>query len=251
MPQTSGDLYKLCTTSTYQVEPKESLNDRPRSSVTDPSFTCTICWHPQYPSSGPLACLSSTGPKLLGTSARIVCHICWRAVLDLSICWVCGECIIRGDDVVSLGWCFWHRGCFGCLICGTKLRISDLNEDCTQSNYDACAGNTAGVELNEIPLCEVCEVETVGERRIDVLERGLDNISRFDGGLSRDRLNMLSEDNNDRVKEAPKRLVRSPRRLRGAAGLESELKRYINGSSNGSKDLNVCANKSGMQVVVY
>merc|ERR1712225_156867 len=51
------------------------------------------------------------------------CTLCWRAVLDLSICWVCGECIVRGDEVVSLGWCFWHRGCFGCLLCGTRLDV--------------------------------------------------------------------------------------------------------------------------------
>merc|ERR1712225_141435 len=60
---------------------------------------------------------------LAATGTRIVCKPCWRAVLDLSICWVCGECIVRGDEVVSLGWCFWHRGCFGCLLCGTRLDV--------------------------------------------------------------------------------------------------------------------------------
>lgn len=29
--------------------------------------------------------------------------------------------MIKGDEVVSLGWCFWHRGCFGCLMCGVRL----------------------------------------------------------------------------------------------------------------------------------
>jgi hypothetical protein len=52
-----------------------------------------------------------------------VCYQCWRAVLDLSICWVCGEIIARGDEVVSLGWCFWHWGCFGCLVYWGRLGV--------------------------------------------------------------------------------------------------------------------------------
>merc|ERR1712225_136038 len=110
-----------CWTSTHIMSDctYQSTRSAPRSDHggpvdSHPAFTCTICWQRQA---------RGSQPKLLGSSARIVCKPCWRAVLDLSICWVCGECIVRGDEVVSLGWCFWHRGCFGCLLCGTRLDV--------------------------------------------------------------------------------------------------------------------------------
>jgi hypothetical protein len=80
--------------------------------MAEPSFLCTFCWTPQF---------RPAKPRVLGREARIACETCWRSVLDISICWVCGEIVVRGEEVVSLGWCFWHRGCFGCLICGTSL----------------------------------------------------------------------------------------------------------------------------------
>ncbi|KAF7948970.1 hypothetical protein EAE96_008148 [Botrytis aclada] len=164
---------------------------------SDPSFVCTICWSPQY--------LPST-PRVLGRSSRIVCHQCWRAVLDLSICWVCGECIVRGDEVVSLGWCFWHRGCFGCLLCGVRLGEKVLREcesECENgrgrygnTGEDGCGDRGRGTELDKIPLCEWCETETkikgYGEKK--VLERGLENVTKSDGGLTRCRLEKLDED---------------------------------------------------------
>lgn len=164
---------------------------------SDPSFVCTICWSPQY--------LPST-PRVLGRSSRIVCHQCWRAVLDLSICWVCGECIVRGDEVVSLGWCFWHRGCFGCLLCGVRLGERVLREcesECENgrgrfgnNGEDRCGDQRKGTELDKIPLCEWCETETkikgYGEKK--VLERGLENVTKSDGGLTRCRLEKLDED---------------------------------------------------------
>ncbi|KAF7897334.1 hypothetical protein EAF00_005562 [Botryotinia globosa] len=164
---------------------------------SDPAFVCTICWSPQY--------LPST-PRVLGRSSRIVCHPCWRAVLDLSICWVCGECIVRGDEVVSLGWCFWHRGCFGCLLCGVRLGERVLREcesECENgrgryenTGEDGYGDRRRGTELDKIPLCEWCETETkikgYGEKK--VLERGLENVTKSDGGLTRCRLEKLDED---------------------------------------------------------
>jgi len=44
-----------------------------------------------------------------------------------------------------------------------------------------------GIELDSIPLCNFCSVETVAESHDQVLERGLECVSEFDGGLSRDR----------------------------------------------------------------
>ncbi|KAE9379242.1 hypothetical protein N431DRAFT_364272, partial [Stipitochalara longipes BDJ] len=206
-------------------------------SPSQAAFICTICWQHQPP---------GAKPKLLGTSARIVCHACWRAVLDLSICWVCGECIVRGDEVVSLGWCFWHRGCFGCLICRTRMSVSRL-EAGGLPNHPAewgrwgCSGDNesgkrrdVGIELDTIPLCNVCTVETAAESQNQVLERGLECVSIFDGGLSRDRWVMLTELAEEREGEITLTrglYTRSSRRLRGATGIEQDLKRYINGSS--------------------
>ena len=87
----------------------------PPSSSTAP-FTCTFCW---LPSAGPphvlwgsargTRSLDSTGGGGGGgdTSApRLACSACHAAVLDLAVCWVCGELVCRGDECVSLGWCF-------------------------------------------------------------------------------------------------------------------------------------------------
>ncbi|TQS37118.1 hypothetical protein Golomagni_02419 [Golovinomyces magnicellulatus] len=160
------------------------------SSQSNPSFLCTICW--QYQPVG-------FKPKLLGQSARIVCERCWCAILDLSICWVCGEYIVRGDDVVSLGWCFWHRSCFGCLICGMQIALP-RNESDSEVNAEDLSENRhgfsrVGIELNSIPLCEFCQVETGGEDEKQVLEKGLVTVSMFDGGISRQRFELLGAKN--------------------------------------------------------
>jgi hypothetical protein len=224
--------------------PVSELTTCPRTppSPSEAAFICTICWQHQP---------SGSKPKLLGTSARIVCRACWRAVLDLSICWVCGECIVRGDEVVSLGWCFWHSGCFGCLVCRTRMDIPGLQSgrvsghgitrqvrgggewvtwDC--SDDDGIGKRRGiGIELDTIPLCNACSVETASENPNQVLERGLECVSSFDGGLSRDRLEMLTKAWQGDTTPFGRHLTRKPRRLRGAMGIEQELKRYINGSS--------------------
>jgi hypothetical protein len=70
-----------------------------------------------------------------------------------------------------------------------------------------------GVELDTIPLCSICCVDTTSESRDRVLEKGLEIVTIFDGGLSRDRLNMLSEEREDEIKPAPVVLTRNRRRL--------------------------------------
>jgi hypothetical protein len=124
---------------------------------------------------------------------------------------------VRGDEVVSLGWCFWHRGCFGCLICGMSMSVPRQNDEDKDNMVPTTPVNTVeatgewgawkyggrkrrrcvGVELEEIPLCSVCSVETAGDSHKQILEKGLESVSRSDGGLSRDRLHMLSEDGDD------------------------------------------------------
>jgi hypothetical protein len=87
-----------------------------------------------------------------------------------------------------------------------------------------------GVELGTIPLCNVCCTEIASESQHQVLEKGLESVSLFDGGLSRDRLKMLTEEREGEIKLTSRHLTRNPRRLRGATGIEQDLKRYINGS---------------------
>ncbi|KAL2074413.1 hypothetical protein VTL71DRAFT_8191 [Oculimacula yallundae] len=202
---------------------------------TKSAFICTICWQSQ-----PLG----RTPKLLGSSARIVCRACWRAVLDLSICWVCGECIVRGDEVISLGWCFWHRACFGCLVCGTRLDVpgeevkGKEGPEIEKGEWGKCGGSDAeegvirktrciGVELEEIPLCTVFEVETLGESDDRVLERGLETVTKSDGGLSRSRLDMLSEGHGEATSGlvlAPGSSSSSPRQVHST--YPRDLKRF-------------------------
>lgn len=162
---------------------------------------------------------------------------------------------MRGDEVVSLGWCFWHRSCFGCLFCKTKLpdpedygdghniaynRRCDGSEDGTSTVIDGrTRRRRAGVELEEVPLCSVCKVETAGEVEDHVLEKGLKTMVRFDGGLGRDRLNRLDQESKGKSTEPALVTSRSPlgsRRLRGsrASEIERDLKLYIDSGSTDS-----------------
>jgi hypothetical protein len=152
---------------------------------------------------------------------------------------------VRGDEVVSLGWCFWHRGCFGCLVCGARVDIpdsKDSRDDGTRkrewgrwdgSHEERRRG--VGVELESIPMCDVCGNDTDGTGQYEVLKRGgLETVSKFDGGLGQDQLPMLSDERDGNVKVASKHFLRIPRRLRGGCRLERDLKMFINGSSGGS-----------------
>ncbi|KAF5873699.1 uncharacterized protein Bfra_005163 [Botrytis fragariae] len=64
------------------------------------------------------------------------------------------------------------------------------------NDEDGCGDRRKGTELDKIPLCEWCEAETkikgYGEKK--VLERGLENVTKSDGGLTRCRLEKLDED---------------------------------------------------------
>lgn len=134
-------------------------------------FLCTFCWVPHLP---------PAQPHMIGERCRIACERCYNAVIDLSICWVCGEVIVRGEDVVSLGWCFWHKACFGCLVCLEPLPV----EDCSRKIPKNQEG---GLELEGIPLCNYCHGLEEGQGYSDLIYRGLGNISRRDGGLSMSR----------------------------------------------------------------
>jgi hypothetical protein len=138
--------------------------------AAEPSFLCSFCWTNQF---------RPAKPRVLGREARITCESCWKGVLDLSICWVCGEIIVKGEEVINLGWCFWYKACFGCLLCGTALdqptknRCDDeelywIDEDDSDNREDLNSGyinklsrgrtqRQRGVELVRIPLCSWCD----------------------------------------------------------------------------------------------
>ena len=139
---------------------------RPRRDMAEtPSFTCTFCH-----------CLTLGRPEVLGRSARLACYPCSSALLDLSICWVCGEMIVRGEECVSFGWCFWHRACYGCLLCGNRtVRKPGPSLHGRARGRDACAEAHMGDEVYEPPLCISCETDTVstGQSVRDIVDAGL------------------------------------------------------------------------------
>lgn len=125
----------------------------------------------------------------------------------MAVCWVCGEVVFRGDECVSLGWCFWHRSCYGCLMCGDRRIVegSTLSEifderlrekEKEEVEHD---GGRSAKEIDEIPLCSSC-AEEVGRDRCsqtgeeakstvshELTSMALERVDKFDGGLSRRR----------------------------------------------------------------
>ncbi|UPK89988.1 hypothetical protein LCI18_000923 [Fusarium solani-melongenae] len=146
-------------------------------------FTCTFCFH-----------LSNGPPHVIGRSARLACSPCHAALLDLAICWVCGELIFRGDECVSFGWCFWHRACYGCLLYGSRAICR--GETAEEGVKDSGCG---GREVTEAPLCAACvveaEVNDVREESV-VVKRGLRRVERVDGGLTRRRWEAKGDEKN-------------------------------------------------------
>lgn len=161
------------------LSPRERPDQRSLSSDPQPAESTTI----PMANSDPFTCTfcrgTSTGrPRVLGRSARLACEACHSALLNLSICWVCGEMIVRGDECVSLGWCFWHRACYGCLLCGCRRLCSGV----------PVAGD-GSTEVSEPPLCAMCvvDVEADGMDELSMVQRGLRRISLIDGGVTRRR----------------------------------------------------------------
>jgi hypothetical protein len=93
-----------------------------------------------------------------------------------------------------------------------------------------------GVELSVIPLCRVCGIETAGESQGQVLERGLQTIDRFDGRLSRDRLEMLRGEEPTDLRGSRRRKLPSPRQ-RQISGVQSTRE-------SGSRDVSLKSFKS-------
>ncbi|KAJ0163327.1 hypothetical protein CTA2_3172 [Colletotrichum tanaceti] len=130
-------------------------------------FTCTFCYRP---SDGP--------PHVLGHEARLTCSPCHAALIDLAICWVCGEIVYRGDDKLV------YRGV-------PLLELFAENHDAGGEGGSSLITRVAGAtgkgcmrEVEVPPLCAACFLGTEGE---DVLQKGLKRIDVADGGLSRAR----------------------------------------------------------------
>lgn len=175
--------------------------------VLESNLACSICSRPI-----PANFLPYLAPEIPGSpDYRTMCRDCWSSIIDLSICWVCGECVLRGEEVVSLGWCFWHKHCFGCLTCGERifnLRDEDRTETAAEDSRfgfhnSKCHGT---VELKEAPLCHQCtsELRNFGMGHLD--------------GPGEEVI--------------PRRRRRRHRKIKGASDIESELERFINQSSD-------------------
>lgn len=86
---------------------------------------------------------------------------------------------------MSFGWVFWHRACYGCLLCGCKL----LYQGVSIQNLFGESREGEAQEVEETPLCANCvveiEVDELGEG--EVLRKGLRRIERADGGVTRQR----------------------------------------------------------------
>ncbi|CCU80360.1 hypothetical protein BGHDH14_bgh04675 [Blumeria hordei DH14] len=117
-------------------------------------------------------------PKAPGRLERKVCESCLRSTLDLSICWACGEYVMQSDEVVSLGLCFWHSGCFGCLLCGARLVIPGPER-------------RERVELERIPHCKRCEVEIEEARQNKKLRKSYADFSKADERFGPNRTDMF------------------------------------------------------------
>ena len=177
--------------TTRAATPSVDIPRSPRALIR-----CTFCHH-----------LSPAPGRVVGRSARLACSACHAALLSLTICWVCGGVVYRGTDCVSLGWCFWHRACYGCIFCGARRIVEGLTVESVFEEDDGSAdeewaveGKTDGWEriegrgrareLEQVPICAHCVVELEqedAERAEGVVKRALRAGDRRDGGLARAR----------------------------------------------------------------
>ncbi|KAK7970308.1 hypothetical protein PG988_009381 [Apiospora saccharicola] len=129
-------------------------------------FTCTFCWH-----------LSRGPPHVLGRAARLTCEACYDAIIDLAICWVCGEIVCRGDD---------RR-----VTQGTRIEELFLHDDEGSDGDDGQEGwdiwdveHFKAKEILDVPLCANCvnEVEMDSLDRKTVMRKALRRTDKIDGG---------------------------------------------------------------------
>ncbi|KAK4459139.1 hypothetical protein QBC42DRAFT_232386, partial [Cladorrhinum samala] len=166
-----------------------SASARARAQAQAQLFTCTFCWRLSSPSS------SSTLPRVIGRGARLACERCYASLLGLSICWVCGGLVYRGEECVSLGWTFWHRACYGCLFCGNKrvargVTVGELYEDEEEDGNRGPPMDNGVREIEEVPVCANCLVDLEAEDEKEIAKRAVRRVEKSingDGGMGRVR----------------------------------------------------------------
>ncbi|KAK1598606.1 uncharacterized protein LY79DRAFT_505902 [Colletotrichum navitas] len=176
----------------------------PRASVP---FTCTFCYQ------------TSEDPHVVGHEARLACSACHALLIDLAICWVCGEIVYRGDDKLV------HRGV-------PLLELFDeghcADEEESSSTMRRVAGTAGKGRMREVevpPLCAACCLATEGG---DVVQQGLARVERVDGGLSRARW--------DAGEGRAGRLRRAPASIRTLSRESSSLRRAGDGSHDRARE---------------
>ncbi|PQK12321.1 hypothetical protein BB8028_0003g09380 [Beauveria bassiana] len=164
-------------------------------------------------------CSTSGYPIILGHSARLACSQCASAIIKLSICWVCGEMICRGDDCISFGWCFWHRACYSCLLCGNREIIGTSTTRSVGTKAEAS-------ELLRPPLCAACDTETArdtnGVDDAELVQACVNFVDSADGGIAKLRWQMMSDRSIPDGRENEMRLL-NQRQESGNMGESREL----------------------------
>lgn len=141
---------------------------------------------------------------------------------------------------MSLGWCFWHRACYGCLLCGSKLVVTGpklaelfVEDDRTATSTrkyrdEGVVGLGLGPsrEITEVPTCAnckvACEIDTVNQQT--VVQNVLRRVDRIDGGMARQR---WERGNGHVSRQAVGEIKRVPARKMSAA-IQVRVRRHIN-----------------------
>ncbi|KAK0666206.1 hypothetical protein QBC41DRAFT_398910 [Cercophora samala] len=115
--------------------------------------------------------------------------------------------VFRGEDCVSLGWCFWHKACYGCLFCGSKIvargtTIKELFEE------DGTGEDEKAKEVDTVPMCINCLVDVQDQQGTEgkqvneakVVKKALRKVERAEGGtgLARGRWEELRKGYNEK-----------------------------------------------------
>ncbi|KAK2004919.1 hypothetical protein LX36DRAFT_665414 [Colletotrichum falcatum] len=175
---------------------------------TSVPFTCTFCYQ-----------TSEDPPHVIGHEARLTCSACHAALIDLAICWVCGEIVYRGDDKLV------HRGVPLSELFDEGHHVGEEGDSSTTRRVAGTAGKGHMMEVEVPPLCAACYLSTKGE---DVVQKGLKRVERADGGLSRARW--------DVGEGRAGRLRRAPASIRTLSRDSSSLRRAGDGSHDRARE---------------
>ena len=164
---------------------------------------------------------------------------------------------------MSLGWCFWHAGCFGCLLCGQPLGLDfkELDESLGYGRRSRSNTHKTGnkmrdeieevrqgrkrkalaIELDEIPVCRGCDimlVETGAHREEVGMFLGRSNVGQHDGGLGEARWKKLRRTHTDMgVPRSPRGSLRAQSPSANSRKLADLFERSEEGNVSGVSHL--------------